>query len=104
MKPLFEPPHVVHFFKSQLQDGAPKSVFYGTFEMAVIPDGRFPICIKDEIFDASMLYLDASSGHYIAHLQFRTMVGCPPRERALQHIAAYQALLSQEPAPEVDGY
>jgi len=103
MKALFEPPFVVHFFKAQPQDGGPKSFFFGTFELAILPEGKFPICIRDEVFDATVLYLDATSGHFVANLQFRTVVGCPPRERVVQHIVAYQNHTTQAPEIELDG-
>ena len=96
MKPLYEPPHVVHFFKVQAQNGVPKPFFVATFELAVLPDGKFPICIRDEIYDATILYLDAESGHFVANLQFRTVVACPPRERVIQHIVGYQGAASQD--------
>lgn len=99
-KALYEPPHVVHFFKPNGHDGRLKSFFYGTYEFATLPEGIFTICIREEILDAKILYLDADSGHFVATLQFRTLPGFPARDRVAQHIAAFDSHL--EPVPTDD--
>jgi hypothetical protein len=96
MKPLYEIPHIVHFFKTNGHDGISKALFYGSFEFATLPEGLFTICICDEIMDAKILYLDTESGHFIASLQFRTLPGFPPRDLVAQTISVYQSRLAND--------